>query len=247
VLVLLPPSETKRRGGDGPPLDLARLSFSPLTGVRTRLVAALVALAGDPAAARAALGLSERQDAELASNAVLRGSATLPALNRYTGVLYDALDYPSLRPAARGRADASLVVASALFGLVRPTDPIPHYRLSGGTVLPGVGRLTTVWRPVAEPVLAAVGSERLVVDLRSTSYAALARVSGAVTVRVVTERADGARVVVSHHNKATKGRLARALVSAARTPRNIAGVLRVARAAGLTAERVGDQAIDIVT
>ncbi|HEY9472539.1 MAG TPA: peroxide stress protein YaaA [Mycobacteriales bacterium] len=246
MLVLLPPSESKQHGGDGPPLDLDSLSFPALTWVRARLVAALVNLAGDPTAARATLGLSDRQDAELALNAALRGSPTLPALHRYTGVLYDALDYSSLRPAARGRADASLVVASALFGLVRPTDPIPGYRLSGGTILPGVGRLAPLWRPVAEPVLA-TGCDELVVDLRSVSYAALARVPGAVAVRVVTERTDGTRAVVSHHNKATKGRLARALVSAPRSPRNLAGVLRVARAAGLVTERTGDRTIDVVT
>lgn len=247
MLVLLPPSETKRHGGDGPPLDLDGLSFPSLTGVRALLVAALVALAGRPAEARAALGLSDRQDGELALNAALRGSATLPALHRYTGVLYDALDYPSLRPGARRRADASLAVASALFGLVRPTDPIPAYRLSGGVTLPEVGRLTPVWRPELEPLLAALAQDELVVDLRSTGYAALARVPGAVTVRVVTERPDGSRSVVSHFNKATKGRLARALVSAPRSPRTVTGVLRAARAANLTAEQASAHSLDILT
>ena len=51
----------------------------------------------------------------------------------------------------------------------------------------------------------------LVVDLRSGSYAALAPVPGAVTVQVLSERPDGTRTVVSHFNKAHKGRLARLL------------------------------------
>lgn len=247
MLVLLPPSESKRAGGDGPPLDLAALSFPLLTEVRAGLVKALVELAGDPDSARRALGLSERQHAELAVNAALREAPTLPALARYTGVLYDALDYPSLPRAARRRADASLLVASALFGLLRPTDPIPAYRLSGGSTLPGVGGLGPLWRPVLEPVLAEAGHGELVVDLRSGAYAALARVPGAVTVRVLAERPDGSRVVVSHFNKATKGRLARALVSARTPPRTIAGVARAARAAGLSADQTNETTITVVT
>lgn len=253
MLVLLPPSESKRDGGDGPRLDLARLSFPSLTPVRLALVAALRDLSADPAAARAALGLSERQDGEIVRNRCLADSPTLPALRRYTGVLYDALDYPSLRPPARRRADASLLVASALFGLVRAADPVPAYRLSAGVVLPGVGRLAGVWRPVLEPVLA--GYDGLVVDLRSSAYAALARLppggGGAgtrppVTVRVLTERPDGTRAVVSHHNKATKGLVARALVGHRTEPADADGVVRALRAAGLRAQTSGPRAVDVL-
>ena len=161
-----------------------------------------------PARLRVALDLSPRQRAEVEHDARLMTAATLPALELYTGVLYEALGYPSLRGAARRRADGSLVVASALFGLVRPSDRLPPYRLSGSTVLPGHGGLAPIWRPVLEPVLA--DAEGLVVDLRSGSYGALARVPTAVVVRVLREQA-GRRTVVSHDNKYTKGRLARAL------------------------------------
>jgi cytoplasmic iron level regulating protein YaaA (DUF328/UPF0246 family) len=209
VLVLLPPSEGKAAGGRGAPLRLDGLSFPALTPTRARLVEVLERLARTrPNQLRAALGVSERQLAEVAADALLSVSPTLPALERYTGVVYDALDYASLRGSARRRANASLVVASALFGLVRPTDRIPAYRLAGQTVLPGLGGLAPIWRPVLEPELAAQSG--LVVDLRSSSYAALARVPGAVQVRVLRETA-GRRVVVSHDNKWTKGRLARSL------------------------------------
>ena len=205
MLVLLPPSEGKAAGGRGAPLDLDRLSHPSLNPVRARLVDALEAAARtDPDGLRTALGCPL---GEVEKDAVLRTSPTLPALRRYTGVLYEALSYATLSPAGRRRANASLRVASALFGLLSPTDPVPAYRLSGGTSLPGVGSLAAAWRPVLEPELAAA---RLVVDLRSGPYAALARVPGAVQVRVLRE-SDGARTVVSHDNKHTKGRLARAL------------------------------------
>jgi hypothetical protein len=205
VLVLLPPSEGKAPGGRGTPLDLARLSSPALTPVRERLVAALEAAARtDPDGLQAALGCSA---GEVAKDAVLTTSPTMPALRRYTGVVYEALSYATLTPTGRRRANGSLRVASALFGLLSPRDPVPAYRLSGGTSLPGVGSLAAAWRPVLELELAA---HRLVVDLRSGPYAALARVPHGVSVRVLRER-DGVRTVVSHDNKWTKGRLARAL------------------------------------
>lgn len=208
VLVLLPPSEGKAVGVDGPPLDLASLSFPALTAVRRRLVGDLVRIARkDRPALQRALALSDKQSPELDKDALLRRAPTLPALELYTGIVYDNLSYATLDGAARTRADEVLVVASALFGLVRPTDRIPSYRLSGSTVLPGVGGLAPVWRPTLEEELRRFD---LVVDLRSGAYANLARVPHAIAVRVLREE-DGVRSVVSHDNKWTKGRLARAL------------------------------------
>ncbi|HSK60971.1 MAG TPA: peroxide stress protein YaaA, partial [Actinomycetospora sp.] len=143
MLVVLPPSETKAAGGRGRPLDLDALSFPSLNPTRKALVDEVVALAADLPASRAALDVSERQDDEIARNAALWSSPTTPALRRYTGVLYDALDAASLTTAARRR----LVVCSALFGLVGATDPIPAYRLSAGSGLPGREGLRTLWRP----------------------------------------------------------------------------------------------------
>jgi cytoplasmic iron level regulating protein YaaA (DUF328/UPF0246 family) len=244
VLVLLPPSETKAEGGAGAPLDLDLLSFPELNPVRRKLADALADLAGDIPASIKALGLSAKQDAEVARNAVLSTAPTMPALHRYTGVLYDALGFGSLTRPQQRKAGARLAVASALFGVVRATDPIPAYRLSGGSVLPGVGPLQALWRPALEPLLGELGE--LVVDLRSTTYAHLARLPGAITVRVVSE-SGGQRTTVSHFNKATKGQLARALALAPREPATMAAVLRVASAAGLVAERTGNTSFDLVT
>lgn len=118
MLVLRPPSETKVSGGDGAPLRLVRLSYPEITPSRRKLIEELVALAGDAPAGLAALGLSGRQSGELERNAGLWNAPTLPAVRRYTGVLYAALDASSLRPAQRAR----LAVASALFGLLAADD-----------------------------------------------------------------------------------------------------------------------------
>jgi cytoplasmic iron level regulating protein YaaA (DUF328/UPF0246 family) len=237
VIVLLPPSETKRVGGGGPPLRIDVLSSPELTPMRETLVDELVKLAGDHAACRRALGISASQHAEIERNAALRSAPTLPAIDLYTGVLYDALDVGSLRGASAARARARLAVGSALFGLLRADDPVPAYRLSATSKLPGRPTLAARWRPLLEPVLAQIASQELVVDLRSGSYAALGRLPGAVKVDVLAEHSDGRRTVVSHFNKAHKGRLARALVTSRSEPTNAAQVAAVARRAGMRVER----------
>lgn len=246
MIVLLPPSETKRGGGDGPPLCLDELGSAALSPLRRELVDELVALAADPDASRRALGISAKQDAEIARNAALLTAPTLPAIDRYTGVLYDALDIGSLRGAAATRARARLAVGSALFGLLRADEPVPAYRLSATSKLPGRPSLAARWRPVLEPVLAQLAAAELVVDLRSASYAALGKVPDAVRVDVLAEQPDGRRTVVTHFNKAHKGRLARALATSRSEPGDAAAVAAVARRAGMHVERSGNELTVVV-
>ncbi|MDV3126382.1 peroxide stress protein YaaA [Mycobacterium sp. 21AC1] len=246
MIVLLPPSETKRTGGDGPPMRFDALSYPALTPLREALVDQLVSVAADPPACRKALGLSPAQDAEIERNAALRAAPTLAAINRYTGVLYDALDVDSLRGAAAGRARDRLAVGSALFGLLRAEDRVPAYRLSATSKLPGQPGLSTRWRPLLEPALAELSRQELIVDLRSGSYAALGRIPDAVRVQVLAEHADGRRTVVSHFNKAHKGRLARVLAGSRSEPNDAAAVAAIARRAGMRVEREGND-VTIVT
>ena len=241
VIVLLPPSETKRAGGDGPPLRLTGLGSPALLPLRTALVDELVELASDREASRRALGISESQDAEIDRNAALRSAPTLAAFNRYTGVLYDALDIDTLSGAAAGRARSRLVIGSALFGLLRADDQVPAYRLSATSKLPNRPTLASRWRPLLAPVLAELAAGELVVDLRSGSYAALGRLPTAVCVDVLAERPDGRRTVVTHFNKAHKGRLARALAATKSEPDDAASVAAVARRAGMRVERDGNE------
>ncbi|HET6733779.1 peroxide stress protein YaaA [Mycobacterium sp.] len=246
MIVLLPPSETKRVGGDGPPLRLERLSSPELGPLRAALIDELTELAADRPACRRALGISAAQDTEIERNAALRSAPTLPAINRYTGVLYDALDVESVRGAAAGRARARLAVGSALFGLLRAEDPVPAYRLSATSKLPGRPTLAARWRPLLEPALARMADSELVVDLRSGSYAALGRVPNAVHVEVLAEHSDGSRSVVSHFNKAHKGRLARVLATTRSEPDDTAAVATIARRAGLRVERKGNKLTVVV-
>lgn len=246
MIVLLPPSETKHPGGDGPRLRLEALSYPELTPLRAALVDELVRLAADKSACSRALGLSDSQHAEIERNAALRSAPTMPAIDRYTGVLYDALDVKTLKGAAAARARARLSVGSALFGLLRADDLVPAYRFSATSKLPGQPGLATRWRPLLEPVLGTMAAGELVVDLRSGSYESLGRLPDAVRVDVVSERQDGKRTVVSHFNKAHKGRLARALASSRSEPDNAGAVATIARRDGMRVERDGTRLTIVV-
>ncbi len=231
VLVLLPPSEGKTAPRRGKPLDLDTLSFPGLTSTREDVLDALVSLASSslasspPARALEVLGLSPRQTDEVVRDAQLASAPTAAASAIYSGVLYDALDLASLDAASKRRAQRSVVIASALFGALRLGDRIPAYRLSGDVSLPGIGPLATAWRdPLALAMTEAAG-RGLVVDLRSGTYAAMWRPTGAVAsrtvaVRVLQQMPDGSRKVVSHFNKATKGRLLRHWLETAADPRD---------------------------
>ncbi|TDB99821.1 peroxide stress protein YaaA [Micromonospora fluostatini] len=228
MLILLPPSEGKAPAGSGRRLDLARLSLPELNPARERALAALTALCAGPDedAARAALGLSAGQGAELRRNARLERVATAPAGRIYTGVLYGALDLATLPPAARRLAERSVLVSSGLWGAVRLTDRIPPYRCPISARLPGPGALPAYWRRELGPVVTAAAGGGPVLDLRSGAYATTWTPRGelaeqTVTVRVLHERMiDGSlvRSVVSHFNKATKGRLVRDLLTAGVRP-----------------------------
>lgn len=245
VLVILPPSETKSDGGSGAPLDLDALCFPELTPVRTRIATALVELAADLDASQKALGLGKTQCSEVDRNADLWHSPTRPAIERYTGVLYDALEYHSLTRASKAKAAQRLAIGSALFGVVRATDMIPAYRLSGGSQLPELPTLTALWKPDLTTALDAV--DDFVVDLRSGIYRQLGPVRDAVTATVMTEGADGSRKVVSHFNKHYKGLIARELVRTRRTVGDINALAAVLADAGQRVEVTGGDQIVVLT
>ncbi|MAT17985.1 MAG: peroxide stress protein YaaA [Leifsonia sp.] len=214
MLLLLPPSETKRPGGTpGTRLDLDLLSFASLTDARRESLEALRALCQDPEAARRALKLGATQGALIELNREVEDSVTMPALDRFDGVLFDALDAATLPDEARVRAGENVAIASALFGLVGALDSIPAYRLSADSRLPGV-TLRRHWAAAAGAALAERAAGGFVLDARSEAYAALGPApAGSRFLRVVTEDGDDRRRALNHFNKAGKGEFARALLT----------------------------------
>ncbi|GAA0586408.1 YaaA family protein [Actinomadura livida] len=237
--ILLPPSEKKAADGDGPPVDLASLSFPGLNPLRERLLAALSDVsrrADAPGILKLPAGQAEEA---LARNRTLREAATLPVARLYTGVLYDNLDLADLDAAS---AAEQVIVFSGLWGALRLTDRVPAYRLAMAVSLPAAGRLGALWRPAMREALR-LDDGGLIVDMRSGPYASVWKAPRpAVAVRVFRERLAGGgtqRTVVSHMAKATRGRIAHDLLKAGAAPRTPEELLKAVADLGHTAELNG--------
>jgi len=242
VLILLPPSEGKTAPATGAPADLATLWLPELAAARRRVLTRLVTMCrrSSPrsvAASLATLGLSPGLRDEITRNAGLSAAPAAPAAEIYTGVLYEALDARSLAPPARAWLDERAVIFSALWGVLRLGDRVPAYRCPAGITLPPVGGLTAYWRKALRPALDRAAGDGPVLDLRSGAYAAMWSpgphlAPRTAALRVLHERTvDGVprRSVVSHFNKATKGRLVRSLAEAGVAPASVDELLTALR------------------
>jgi cytoplasmic iron level regulating protein YaaA (DUF328/UPF0246 family) len=139
---------------------------------------------------------------------------TMPAIERYTGVLYRELDAATLPPAARRRLDRRVLIASGLWGLSAPRDPIPHYRLKMSASVAPLGRLSTWWRPRLTEALAPRVRGAVVWDLLPNEHAAALDWRALAPKRRITVRfVDRDERTVSHWNKLLKGSLVRWQVS----------------------------------
>jgi len=216
MLILLPPSEGKSEPEGGEAVDLDSLVFAEELG-------------------------EQREQLIRAFDPDLLTAPAAPAAEVYTGVLFGRLQLPKLGKKARGR----VLIASALWGFVRPDDRIPYYKFPPKTKLKGIGAPAAYWRPaLAEAMPDREGD--LIVDMRSGAYTSFWKPKRAtlLAVRAFTEQ-DGERKAVSHMAKAVRGDVARALLQAKKPPKDPEGAAAIARAAGFTVE-LGDSTLDAI-
>ena len=210
-MILLPPSEGKAEPEAGDPVDLDSLVF--------------------------AAELGERRDELIDTlDPDLRAAPAAPAAEVYTGVLYQRLDLPGLPAAARRRAAGRVLIASALWGFVRPGDRIPRYRLPPSAKLDGIGPLAAWWRDSLGAALPDEPGETIV-DMRSGPYVAAWKPKRATLLAVRAFHEEGGeRKAVSHMAKAVRGEVARALLLAKSEPKTPEQVAAIAREAGFEVE-----------
>jgi uncharacterized protein len=239
MIFLLPPSETKEPGGK----KLAKvLSFKDLDPARKLLQSALLELCANPSAAAKALKLGPKQLGEISVNLELTKPRCLPAIDRYTGTLYDALKEGGVSASMRARAGKVVFIQSSLFGLTSAADLIPNYRLSAGSKLPGVN-LKRLWQAAHANVWQKFAKE-VVIDLRSNSYSELAPVPEGLScysVDVVLEDSGGKRTRLNHFNKQAKGQFVRSALMIGKAPKTIADLKAVAKLANLKLEVSGEK------
>jgi cytoplasmic iron level regulating protein YaaA (DUF328/UPF0246 family) len=239
MIFLLPPSETKEPGGKKKPKVL---SHKELDKTRKVLQQALLDICNNPTLAAKALKLGPKQLGEIEVNLDLANPKCLPALDRYTGTLYDALKEGGVTAAMRARAGKAVFIQSSLFGLISASDEIPNYRLSAGSKLPGLS-LKKTWQESHEALWSNFSKE-IVIDMRSSSYAELAPVPGTLScysIDVALEDKTGKRTKLNHFNKQAKGQFVRAALRVSPAPKTIADLKAVAKSANLKLESSGKE------
>ena len=241
MLILLPPSEGKSKPAGGNPVELGSLAFSKELGkARSSLLDALELLAREPVEeAVEQLGVSAGQAGEVAIDGELRSAPAAPAADVYSGVLFERLDLASLPASARRRAEKEVLIASALWGVVRIGDRIPYYRFSAKARLDGIGPLAKWWRgPLGEAVPDEGGE--LIVDMRSGAYAAAWKPRRATLLSVgAFTRREGKRKPVTHMAKAIRGEVARALLLAEKPAKDPEQAAAIVCGAGFEVELAG--------
>jgi len=213
VLILLPASERKTPVPRGRPFDPARLSFPALAPTRSAVLDALAEVSAGPEALRR-LDVPATLSSLVHANVTLGEAPAAPARAVYAGPLYAGLGLADLDAASRRRAQAWIVVISALWGAVRLGDRIPAYRLNMCGRLPGLPHLPDVWRNPLADVLPAAAGRGLVVDCRSAEYATAWRPAGELAERTVVVKLRAS----SYDARYLRGRLARRIVTDAVDP-----------------------------
>ena len=211
-IILLPPSEGKAIGGDASTkwaVD-AGVFGSALAPQRQEIVEQLRKIKGGD---QKMLGVGGAHLLRAQSVNTSLFSPTLPAWQRYTGVVWDHLDLASMATAKRKTFTQRIVVPSGLAGLVRADDPLPDYRLKMGARFAPFGLMSKWWREAMTEALVAMAKKRTVIDVLPNEHrAALAmgEITGIVRVDLV---AHSGGIVGGHNAKAAKGLLAQHLLT----------------------------------
>lgn len=237
MLLLLPPSETKRIGGSNLTIEQVHLSYGELNEARDQVLGDLLKLCKNKAEAERVLKLSKKQLGEIDFNLAIKTAPTMPAYQRYEGTLYKAIGVDTFTSHEVEQVREHVLMQSALFGLISATDRIPWYRLSAGTVLPKVS-LKKVWKDHQDAAWARL-VDFPIIDLRSKAYVDLApipRELDSYWVEVVAEDSNGQRKALNHFNKTAKGEFVGAFVRAKTAPKTITQLKAVAKKAGLGLE-----------
>lgn len=139
----------------------------------------------------------------------LQTNVPTAAINVYTGVLYQALNWSTLSVAARKRAEKSLIIISAKYGAISPLEKIETYKEKIDNKL---------MAPQVSKVLDKIKTN-LIVDCRSSTYKTVWHAPEEITVEIhISTVVEGERKVVTHMSKKTRGEIARLLLQSRSIP-----------------------------
>lgn len=220
--LLLPSAEGKAGGGNplAPDMFDYRTSntfnyFSELNPERRRLITALQSVlreADEPALERLFGVKHEALAAAVQANLSVFNSPLMAAIDRYSpGAMYQAMEFAGLPTGAQRRLLENGIIFSGLFGLLRPDDLIPEYRLRMDAQLPEIGKVSRYWRPVLSPLVNEAVRGKFVWNLlpgtHQDAWEDQATYRAMVEVKFFREEKKGQRAPLSHGIEELRGAL----------------------------------------
>ena len=177
--ILIPPSEGKKEGGNpfAPDMfDQRRAStfnyFSELSPERRILVKAQIKMVESGEKLEKLFGLKGANvvNAATITQEVLE-SPLMAAVERYSpGILYQAMDFSTLPTGAQRRFLENTVIISGMFGVLRPDDLIPNYKLKIDASIADFGKPSVYWKRLISPLIDKVVADKLVWNLLPTVH-----------------------------------------------------------------------------
>jgi cytoplasmic iron level regulating protein YaaA (DUF328/UPF0246 family) len=193
-------------------MGLPTLSFSSQDSARADLVSAVESWCRDsPEAAVKALKLGPKSIDELANND-FQDADLMPAIDRYTGVLYSATGVANWTSVQRDWAANHVYIHSALFGIISSSDQIPVYRLSYDTKVAGHS-LKEYWGAQVDDALREMAAGDWILDCRSAGYRELAPIPAEIPSAYLEVVSANGGKALNHFNKIHKGELVAAFVA----------------------------------
>ena len=194
--ILLAPAETKLEGGDLPPLDIN--NFALQKDVIVEYEKFISSSSIDELSKW--FGLKNLTLCEKYKRTIL-DLPTMKAIQRYTGVAFEAIQYNELSSNAQNYIDENVFIFSNLFGVLNAFSPIPEYKFKQGALLPTVNTEKFYKENLKSRLDLELGDE--VLDLRAGYYDKFYK----PTASTITYKFLKDGKVVSHWAKHYRGEL----------------------------------------
>ena len=121
----------------------------------------------------------------------------VPAIERYTGVVYENIGWSDLSKKAKEYMQDHILIFSGLFGMVEPLTLIPNYKLKMNVL-----SLQHHWRPILTETL---NKEKLIIDLLPQVHRKAYTPNKNVLKVDFSVIKKGKKVAAGHFGKAVKG------------------------------------------
>ena len=204
--ILLAPSETKTKGGEGS-FDLDSLFLPQINEVREKIFNEYknILEKNDFLVLSKLFGLKKEKDIQQSLQEFF-SQKTKEAIKRYSGVAFDYLDYSSLLPKEQEYINKNVLIFSNLFGVIKADDLIPYYKLKQGEKV-GSFEVDKIYQKALKEPLDSFLEDEDILDLRAKYYERFYKPSKKYTTLKFLKN----QKVVSHYAKAYRGLVLRHL------------------------------------